>query len=131
MAPPQPLLALTNCDPLRGEVERTARVKAGELPASDEFEAATWYNDMVVVVFTVLPPEDQLQELLGAILFLQTKDRSRRVHHVVAIAAAGARWRSSAGDQELEQHTHLVERLRGLAAVRRASSGEVAPPAPT
>ena len=113
--------AFTNTDVLLDDISRTlGGIKAAPLAADEANEevSLTWYNAMVVVVCEDREVTAELVELMGDLLFLQTRDRSARVHHVVALVNGGANavWRSSAGNQEIEEHEHLTERLRALAS---------------
>ena len=115
--------AFTNTDVLLDDISRTlGGIKAAPLAADEANEevSLTWYNAMVVVVCEDREVSPELVELMGDLLFLQTRDRSARVHHVVALVNGGANavWRSSAGNQEIEEHEHLTERLRALASSR-------------
>ena len=116
--------AFTNTDALLDDINRTlGGVKAAPLCAGDELdeeESLTYYNAMVVLVCEDREVSPDLLDLMGDILFLQTHDRSTRVHHVVALVNGGANasWRSSAGNQLIEEHEHLSERLRALASSR-------------
>ena len=111
--------AFTNTDVLLDDISRTlGGIKAAPLAEANDEVSLTWYNAMVVVVCEDREVSPELVELMGDLLFLQTRDRSARVHHVVALVNGGANavWRSSAGDQEIEEHEHLTERLRALAS---------------
>ena len=110
-----PLAVYTNCAAgLRNQIDALAGKRAEFV--DDEL---TWYNSMVVVIFKGALPREVAsppQEYLSELLFI--RDSETRVHHVVALGTDGGavKWRSSAGEQELDDHPQMATILRATAA---------------
>ena len=109
------LAVYTNCAAgLRNQIDALAGKTAKFV--DDEL---TWYNSMVVVVFKGALPREVAsppQEYLSELLFI--RDSETRVHHVVALGTDGGavKWRSSAGEQEIDDHPQMATILRATAA---------------
>ncbi len=110
---------LTNCFTLQDDID--AALVAFGAPASTALgeEWATIYNGSVILMFheKFAVSAEELRDLVEALYWIKQGDE--RVHHVVALECSdrgfdvqSVRWRCSAGEQEIAEHTRFVENLQ-------------------